>query len=69
MTSGLFGALAKCTKNLNPKEDPTLVGDVMAELKKIDGEKRQVLYQVKHAHLCERACVCNFTRCAVVLLL
>ncbi|CAN0066750.1 unnamed protein product, partial [Hapterophycus canaliculatus] len=35
-TSGLFGTLAKCVKNLNPKEDPTLVGDVMAELKKID---------------------------------
>ncbi|CAN0515695.1 unnamed protein product, partial [Scytosiphon promiscuus] len=41
-TSGLFGALAKCVKNLNPKEDPTLVGDVMAELKKIDGERKRV---------------------------
>lgn len=34
----MFGALAKCVKNLNVKEDPTLVMDVMAELKKVDGE-------------------------------
>lgn len=38
VTSGVFGALAKCIKNLNVKEDPTLVMDVMAELKKVDGE-------------------------------
>lgn len=37
VTSGVFGTLAKCIKNLNPKEDPTLVMDVTAELKKVDG--------------------------------
>lgn len=36
VTSGLFGTLAKCIKNLNPKEDPTLLMDVEAELKKVD---------------------------------
>lgn len=40
VTGGLFGPLAKCIKNLNPKEDPTLIMDVVAELKKVDGERR-----------------------------
>lgn len=40
VTSGLFGTLAKCVKNLNAKEDPTLIMDVQAELEKIDGEKK-----------------------------
>lgn len=40
VTSGVFGTVAKCIKNLNPKEDPTLLMDVMAELKKVDGENQ-----------------------------
>lgn len=40
VTSGVFGALAKCAKNLNPKEDPMLIADAMAELKKVDGERQ-----------------------------
>ncbi|CAM9592732.1 unnamed protein product [Ectocarpus sp. 6 AP-2014] len=36
VTSGVFGSLAKCIKNLNPKEDPMLIADAMAELKKVD---------------------------------
>lgn len=43
VTSGVFGTLAKCVKNLNPKEDPTLVMDVMAELTKVDGEQQDTL--------------------------
>ena len=43
VTSGVFGALAKCVKNLNPKEDPTLIMDVTAELKKVDGERRRAI--------------------------
>lgn len=38
VTSGVFGALAKCVKNLDVKEDPPLVAAVMAELTKVDGK-------------------------------
>lgn len=38
VTKGVFGAVAKCVKNLEAANDPDLVSAVMAELKKVDGE-------------------------------
>lgn len=39
VTKGVFGALAKCVKNLEPANDPDLVSAVLAELKKVDGKR------------------------------
>lgn len=38
MTGGVFGAVAKCIKNLDTGADPPLVAKVMEELRKVDGE-------------------------------
>lgn len=38
VTSGVFGALAKCVKNLDLGEDAVLVMNVMDQLKKVDCE-------------------------------
>lgn len=40
VTSGVFGALAKCIKNTDPEADPPLIEAVMTELGKVDGEFR-----------------------------
>lgn len=47
VTGGVFGALAKCVKNLDAKKDPSLVAAVVAELTKVDGELRTLLYVVR----------------------
>lgn len=53
VTSGVFGTLAKCVKNLNPKEDPTLISDVVAELKKVDGKHDTRLVDVLVGGYCK----------------
>ena len=39
MTGGVFGAVAKCIKNLDSSGDPPLLEKVMEELKKVDGKR------------------------------
>lgn len=38
MTSGTFGALARCIRNTETEDDPPLIAAVMEELGKVDGE-------------------------------
>lgn len=44
VTSGIFGKLAKCVKNLDAKDDPSLLDDVNNELRKVDGENLSLAF-------------------------